>query len=287
MSDHGHYGKRVNGESRQGVYVFTSTGKFLSSVNSTSPEVVLKTLKTGWSRWESLPGSQKKAAETKVTKLNPKHRWEDYYPRDGLVLTIYNRDLSTELTPNSTRKPTWNRDSAWFSADEVKKFVPDNLKDGLKLGQEFEFEETFISRLARLHFVDSVKGQTDSFDESEIKGSKILGKVVGRDGDTISLKISGKTWGERDRFRNNYGVETKLVGTAEYDTVQKRFTKFEFVALGERWGKTRFNDRRRQMRKSPVGFVFELAEPDAVPVVPGIIWEYTEIPWLKEAGKSD
>jgi len=57
--------------------------------------------------------------------------------------------------------------------------------------------------------------------------------------------------------------------------------KFEFVAVGQRWGRTRFNDRRRQMDKTPVGFVFELAAPDAQPIVPGIIREYYGMDWLK------
>ena len=278
MSDHGHYGKRRKGESRQGIYVFTAEGKFLSSINTLSADRVLKTIEEGLAKWDALPESERKPAATTTATVKPKHRWEAFYPRDGLVLKIFNRDLSPALSPSEKQLPTWNRDAAWFSPDELKQIVPENLK----VGQSFEFHDLFVSRLCRMHFVDSVKGQTEAFDDSEIEGSRISASVVKREGDVLSLEINGKTRGKREQGRYKFGVETELIGSAEYDESKKKFTKLEFVALGHRWGQTRFNGRRRQLERSPIGFTFEIADPKAQPIVPGIIWEYDGLPWLKQ-----
>jgi len=277
MADSGHYGKHVKGRSRQGTYIFTAEGKFLSSVNDLSADLVLKAIERGLEKWNALPESEKMPSETPGTQLQPKHRWEDYYPRDGLVFTIYNRDLPADHNPDSQRLPTWNRDSAWFSVDEQNQFVPENLKTG----ETFDFPKLFVSRLCRLHFIDSVKGQAETFEEYEITGSKMSGTVTKKAGTVLSIEVTGTTYGHRDKGRRNPGVETKLLGTAVYDESKKRFSKFDFVALGERWGNTLFNDRRQQLERSPVGYVFELAQPDALPITPGVIWEYEGLAWLK------
>ena len=277
MADNGHYGTSGKDQSRQGTYVFTAQGKFLSSINNLSADRVLKTLEDGLAKWNALPESEKSPAAASQTELAPAHRWEDSYPRDGLVFTIYNRDLPADRDYNSKQLPTWNRDAAWFSAAEVKEMVPSDLTSG----QAFDFPDFFVSRLCRLHFVDSVKGQTEAFRETEIVGSEISGSVTKRDGSILSIKVTGTTRGHCERGRRRPGVETKILGTAVYDEAKGKFLEFEFVALGERWGQTRFNDRRQQLEKTPVGFVFELAAPDAIAINPGMIWEYRGLPWLK------
>ena len=62
MADQGsHYGKRERGKSRQGIYVFTASGKFLASINDLSADNVLQMLERGWEAWERLPDSEKAA----------------------------------------------------------------------------------------------------------------------------------------------------------------------------------------------------------------------------------
>jgi hypothetical protein len=272
MADSGHYGKRARNKSRQGIYVFTAEGKFLASINNLSADLVLKMMERGLSEWEQLPAARQSAT---VSVKPPKHRWEDSYPRDGLVLNVHSRDLPLNHDMEAERLPTWNRDSAWFSKQEAASIVPDDAK----VGDEFELPAFFVNRVSRWHLVDFVKGQTEDFKIREIKDAVITAEVVKRESDSVTLSLAGKT--NAQVGSNGRGMSTKLLGQAKFDTQNATFTTFKLVALGQRWGKTQFNDRRRQMDKTPIGFVFEMAAQDATPIIPGIIWSY-DAPWIKQ-----
>lgn len=274
MADHGHYGHRRKGSSRQGIYVFTPDGEFLASINDVSPIRVLEMIKRGLEKWEQLPDSRKRAEPDK--SLTPKHRFEQFYPRDGLVLHIYTRDLPKSADP-STRLTTRNRDTAWFSKSEVAEMIPADAS----VGDTFDFSYAFVERMARYHFVDNVKGQTEDFTEAQTASTKIKGRVIRQDDQETEVVIFGKTLGQVPKNRRSApGVETELIGGAVLDKQSMSFSKFEIVAVGRRWGRTRFNDRHRQLHATPIGYVFQLAPADATPSVPGIIWSY-DAPWIK------
>ena len=116
MADSSYYGTHNReSDSRQGTYVFTPTGQCLAAVNTLSADEILETLKRGLRRWKQLPPEERRPIQPK--SLTPQHRWEQFYPRDGLVLSIHSRDLP-KFT-NQKRMRAWNRDTAWFSKDEV------------------------------------------------------------------------------------------------------------------------------------------------------------------------
>ena len=271
MADSGHYGKRVRNMSRQGIYVFTPDGTFLASINHLSADSVLKMMKEGLAKWEQLPAAKRNAS---VVVENPKHRWEDSYPRDGLVLTVHSRDLPLSHDMNAERLPTWNRDSAWFSKKEAVSMIPADPK----VGDKFELPEFFVTRIVRWHLVDFVKGQTEDFKANEIVGSVISAEVLEVDSDSVKVLLTGETNAQVDG--GGRGLSTKMLGHAEFDLEGGAFKAFEIVALGKRWGKTRFNDRRRQLDATPIGFAFEMADENATPIIPGIIWSYNA-PWIK------
>lgn len=281
MADQGsHYGKRAKGKSRQGTYVFTASGKLLASINDLSADNVLRMLERGLAEWKRLPDAEKLA--TADQSLDAVHRWEKEYPRDGLVLNGVSRDLHDASNvegadATAERLPTWNRDTAWFSKVEAASLIPTDAT----VGSEFDFPEVFVSRLVKLHFVDLVKGQSSPYSKNEIAGSRLSGKVVRADGDRLFIDVRGVTAAQtKKKSRWSRGLKTRVVGDAVFDRKQKVFSKFEMVALGERWGRTRFNDRRRQMEPTSIGFVFQMAPRDAEASVPGIIWAY-DAPWLK------
>ena len=273
MSDHGHYGKLSKGKSRQGTYVFTPDGEFLASINDLSADRTLAMIERGLKKWEQLPDSRKQAKPSKSIK--PRHRWEHFYPRDGLVLNIYSRDLPESADP-AIRLATRNRDTAWFSKSEVATMIP----AAAKAGDTFEFPSAFVQRMLGFHFVDCVKGQTEPFSKSQTASSRIAGEVTRLDDQNIELTLSGKTLGRVERGRFPRGVRTDLMGRAVFDKKSRSFSEFEMVAVGERWGRTRFNGRHRQLDATPIGFVFQLAPPDATASIPGIIWAYNA-PWLE------
>ncbi len=138
-------------------------------------------------------------------------------------------------------------------------------------------------RLARLHLVDTVKGQSSPFSRREVAGSQIAAEVVERVGARVKVKITGTTKGDsqgRGPREPAHAVETQLLGHAVYDLQKEAFVEFEIVALGTRQGRTQLNGRRRDAKGGPLGFVFELAAADAPPIAPAFIRNY-DVSWVR------
>ena len=277
MADQGHYGQLAKDKSRQGTYLFTADGTFLASINTLSANLILDTMKQGLVKWRGLPAADREPNQ-KSKSQSTSRRFEHLYPSDGLVLSVYARDLTARPRPDTMRLPTWNRDSAWFSKEEAEKLIPDNAN----VGDRFPMPAFFVQRLSKLHVVDSVKGQTEAFTNEEVAESTVTAVVVSKRDDRVRLELSGSTKGIHETGQFQRGVETKLMGKATFDIDTKRFSQFEFIAIGERWGMTKFNDREKELDRSSIGYSFELAEPDDDIVVPGIIWSY-DAPWMKNS----
>jgi hypothetical protein len=276
MAEHGHYGGRP-GTTRQGIYVCSPNGKFLASINSNRADRVLAMMERGLAAWQALPAEERHAADN--AQFKPEHRWEDSFPADGLVLTQTTRDLPLVCTPDAPCEVKWNQDHAWFSKSEARAW----LGDDLNVGAMHEVPWEIVGRLARLHFVDSVKGQTSRFSERGVAGSAIQTQVVERADNLVKLKITGSTRGESSglgRRESAHGVVTRLLGHATYDLTREAFVEFEMVALGRRWGHTTNNSRRRDAESGPLGYVFRLASPDAPRIAPAFIASY-DVDWVR------
>jgi hypothetical protein len=279
MAEHGHYGGRP-GTTRQGIYVCSPSGKFLASINSNNPDRVLAMLVRGLKAWEELPAEEKRLSP--ISEIKPKHRWEDSFPKGGLVLSIITRDLPADCDPSKPCATKWNQDRVWFSKGEARQWLPRQPKPGDK----HPLPQELVSRLARLHLVDTVNGQTSPFSPGEVAGSQMATEVVERAGGRVKIKITGTTKGDsqgRGRRASANGVETRILGHATYDLDKDAFVEFQMVALGTRRGYTELNGRRRDPESGPVGFVFELAPADAPPIAPAFIRNY-DVPWVSRPG---
>jgi hypothetical protein len=275
MAEHGHYGGRP-GQSRQGIYVCSANGTFLASINSNNPDQVLATLERGLKAWEELPAEAKRLSP--LSEIKPRHRWEDSFPKGGLVLSMITRDLPPDCDPRKPCAARWNQDRVWFSKGEARLWLSREPKSG----DNHPVPQELVSRLARLHLVDTVNGQTSPFSPGQVAGSHIATEVLGREGGRVTIKIAGTTKGDahgRGRRESAHGVETRILGHATYDLDKGAFVEFQMVALGTRWGHTEFNGRRRDPESGPIGFVFELAPADAPPVAPAFIRNY-DVPWV-------
>jgi hypothetical protein len=276
MADHGHYGGRP-GQTRQGIYVCSASGTFLASINSNDPNRVLATLERGLKAWEELPAEAKRLSQ--LSEIKPRHRWEDSFPKDGLVLSLITRDLPADCDPSKPCAAKWNQDRVWFSKDEARRWLPREPKPG----DNQPVPPELVSRLARLHLVDTVNGQTSPFSPGQVTGSQIATEVLERQGGRVKVKITGTTKGDaqgRARRESAHGVETRILGHATYDLNKEAFIEFQMVALGTRWGYTELNSRRRDPESGPVGFVIELAPADAPPIAPAFIGNY-DVPWVR------
>lgn len=275
MAEHGHYGGRP-GTTRQGIYVCSPDGTFLASINSNDPDRVLAMLERGLKAWEELPAEKRRLSAN--SEIKPRHRWENSFPKDGLVLSMITRDLPQECDPSKPCAPKWNQDRVWFSKAEARQWLPQDPKPGDK----HPLPQELVSRLTRLHLVDTVNGQTSPFTFGQVAGSQIATEVLARDGGRVNIKITGTTKGDaqgRGPRSSAHGVETRVLGHATYDLDREAFLEFEMLALGTRWGVTELNGRRRDPASGGVGFVFELAPADAPLVAPAFIRNY-DVPWV-------
>ena len=268
MANHGHSGGGPG--SRQGTYVCSPSGKFLASINSSDPDRILGMMRRGLKAWEQLPERDKRLARD--SQIKPEHRWEDSFPSEGLVLSVVNRDLPEKCDPSAPCEVKWNQDHIWFSKEEAAGWLGTDPQPG----DVHNVAEKLVSRLARFHFIDSVAGQTARFSARGAAGSQISTEVVGRSGQRVTLEISGLTKGVASEgwWQSANGVVTRLLGRATFDLDRQAFVEFEMVALGRRWGYTRFNGRRGGEEAGPLGFVLKLADPEAFRIAPAAISHY-------------
>ena len=275
MANQGHYRMHTS-RTRQGFYVCAADGRFLSSGNSTDPDRILGIIRKGLAAWDELPDKNHRLP----AEFRPTHRWEDSFPEDGLVLTMFARDLPAQCDAERPCHNRWNQDPIWFSQNEARQWLP---KDLFANSQRHAVPKKLVRRLTRLHLVDTAHGQTSPFSNSQVAGSQLTTELVDRDGDLIRIRITGltKSNSQRSSWRETpHGVSTQILGQALYDAGQAKFVEFEFVALGQRWGRTPYNNRGEQLDASPIGFVVQLADEDAAKIAPAFVGEY-DVDWVQ------
>ena len=263
MANNGHY--RKIGGSRQGIYVCTPSGILLSSINSLDPDKVLENINEGLDKWNNLSLKDKQIPEGIIPKA--RHRWEDSYPKYGMVLKSTKIDLLSDPPFQSNRSDRWNIDHIWFNKDETRFWLPENPKKG----DLYVLPDIIINRLFCFHFVDNVRGQTLPFAPQEIKEANIKVEVQNRNENLVEIKIEGNSsavakgpWllGNNDwtpDYELDHSLETNILGHATYDLDLHIFTQFEMVAIGNRIGRTENNGRKNSPESSYIGFLFNLA----------------------------
>ncbi len=289
MAEQGHFGGNT-GRTRQGIYVCAPSGAFLGSTNSLNPKRVMRMLTSALEKWEALPANERKLDTD--SKIKPAHRWEDSYPEKGLVLSMFVRDLPEKCDPEAPSQTKWNRDFVWFSAKEARQWLPEKLE----VDATHQLPTALSNRLSRFHLVDVARGQAEPMRTEQVTKTAIETRVVSINDEQISLQITGRSVGDAEideasvlngGFRRwnrpvDHGVRTELLGNAIFDLSQNRFVEFEFVALGARWGRTRFNGRSRDRENtSPLGYVFRMASENDPRIAPGFI-AYYQASWIQQ-----
>jgi hypothetical protein len=287
MAEHGHYaGRTTPSDTRQGIYAFAPSGKFLASINTRSAEAVAGMLRKALKAWDALPAAERTASESQLgaETAGKVKRLERWYPKDGLVLRAAARDLPRER-PQSRRADwradAWNLDFAWFRKDEARSFVPEPT-----VGATAEVPTELASRFLRCHLIDNVRGQTESFPPKALERGALRTRVTAVEGEVVILRIEGEARLERQgswpiqgfskpQPDQRLGFEGRLLGTARWDRSRERFVQFELLAVGIRWGGTQFNGRGDDMGTAPIGYHFALAgDSPQERVAPARIWEY-------------
>lgn len=278
VDDLGHFKGKFTDSSnnRQGIYCLAPSGEFLDSIYSVEdPVEVADMLKRATKKWEALP-EEKRLAPKPYDPSGATVRSENDCPTDGLVLMESMRDLPREAPPaGDWLSGSWNKDYVWFRKVEADQFLPERREKGATR----EVPKPLVHRLAAHHFVDYVQCIGYPYEQSRIQHASLTSTVVGVEGHRIALRFEGKSKtsqdgakGESDRTNTDQwrGVEVSILGRATYNLETNKFTVFDLVAIGKRWGGLRWKDDA-----GPIGFEFRLTPGRAMDRTPpyGLAWD--------------
>lgn len=274
----------ASNSTQQGVYAVAPGGELLGAINSRKIDGIKRMLQRSLAKWNDLPDDRRYASKD----FNPKdprlERSGRRYPEKGLILRVNSRDLPRKVKEKFNKwsiwqKSAWNQDYAWFQKQEARRFLPEEPK----VGDVHEVPAPLIRRLVMLHLVDNVRGQTSYFSADQVRKANLISRVTGITGNVVSIRLEGETrtggTGKhkkgKETVKAGRGYESKLLGFAQFDLNKGRFVSFEMVAMGERWGGTRFNRRASDPGPEPMGILVTLAgEEPWERVSPAFLWMY-------------
>ena len=248
-----------------GIYMISPSGTMLAVGRSLVPGKLLETLATALERWYELDSTQQRPGPELTAVLS--RRPEEQCPVDGLVLTRYARELPPAEQAGAVRSKEWSRDQVWFSASEARALLPRTLA----VGETGEVPKRLVRRLARLHFLDDIRGPAMPFSAEQVEVAELQARLVFVDRREVRVAWQGKALAAgADR-----GLETQLSGEGTFDRTQGRFIQFRLLALGTRWGRGADNGRVGQEAPSPIGFALELTPATSLSkVAPKFVDEY-------------
>jgi hypothetical protein len=264
VAEQGHYaGRTYPTGTRQGYYALTAGGTVLAAMNSRYPQRMIEMMQLALRRWTELAGEGLATSEPGEYRPARPNR----YPTDGLVLQLVARDLPREVDTRKEdwRKYAWNLDYAWFTRQEARDLVPAPAVPGAQRAAPQEV----IRRLARFHLRDFVRGEPSVWPEEAIRRGELTSEVVARTGDEVQLVLRGRItlqhearWvrpEDGEERRSDCGFDATLYGEAVWNAALERFTAFELVAAGPRWGTNQYNNRADDLGPAPMGIAFGLA----------------------------
>jgi hypothetical protein len=262
---------------RQGIYCVSPSGEFLDSVYSVEdPVEVADMLGRALKKWDALP-EEKRVAADPYDPSGATVRSEELYPEDGLVLMESMRDLPRTPPPaDGWLVGSWNKDYVWFRKAEMQQFLPERRE----MGATREVPKPLVNRLAAHHFVDYVQCIGYPYEHNTIRHASLTSTIVQVEGDRVTLRLGGNSKtsqeGARggsnpDRTNTNQwrGVEVTILGHATFDLKAEKFTTFDLVAIGTRWGGLRWEDEG-----GPIGFEFRVSPGGSMDRTPpyGLAW---------------
>ncbi|HIA28627.1 MAG TPA: hypothetical protein EYN79_11050 [Planctomycetes bacterium] len=259
------------------------SGVLLASLNTRDPDLVVAKLEEALRLWQRMPPEVRHLDAAAKEGGSEIVRKEEKFPENGLVLRVYSRDLPREEKVEGWRGEAWNQDNAWFLHDEARQF----LGEKLVVGTRHNVPSSLVQRLARLHLVDIVRGESPSYPPDSVKAATLSTEVIAVDNGVLELRLTGEAsleqggnWhvGEGDKPKKTArGYRGKFQGIARFDTEEQRFVRFELVSTGQRWGATRYNGRGDDLDGGPIGFLLLLAADSSKNRVPPA--SFGEYPW--------
>jgi hypothetical protein len=280
--------KGEGGDTRQGIYVLTASGKLLAYKNAgQSPQVMLETLRDGLEKWNRLPQSERAPSGVKIPahgKLDSDYHREP--PPGGVIIKVYARALdhqkpaSAESARSSTHGLAFDlndslfadaqctvgkgdeasRDHLWLTEREWRSLIPEEPQPDAQMPVPTQIAE----RILRFHLVDNTRGEPPMWRRDEIRASTLNLVVQSVSREEIQLRLKGFALlaTAADPEKASRGYQPQLIGFIRYDRKQRRLTQFDVVAVGDQWGNGPYTRGGRPGR-TPLGIAFELSSGES------------------------
>jgi hypothetical protein len=254
--------KNTDGSTRQGIYLFTASGKLLAYKNAQDAAVMREVLERGLAEWKKLPAEQRRPGAVKVEELTKTDaRYTRKPPEGGLILATYTRILDDDKgelckgTCGFVGGDAAARDHVWLTKADWESLIPRSPKKG----RTDKMPEKIAIKLVRFHLIDNTRGEPDFWKPQEVRKLDVSMTTEELTDKTVRLRIEGTALlsTDLDTRKAKRGYDVALRGTLVYDVENEAITRFDVVALGEHWGEGRYTPGARPGRK-PLGVAFEL-----------------------------
>jgi len=248
----------------QGVFIATPSGRLLASGTTYTADSVTALIEKSLVAWTRLPVAERYDPDEPLLTEQASGRAEDFYPEDGLVLRVTTRDLPA-ASLDDERIPRWHRYFLWLDRDEMLAMLPSRLEPG----QKHVVPRSSSARLATLALLDKglVDGFTKPFRDSDVEQAQLELTVVEATSSEVRLQITGSTstktrdaqafYGNMPQYEQipaYRGVRTKILGNAVFDRASNRFSRFDMVAVGLRFGGAYVGRPPDDWNEKPIGF---------------------------------
>jgi hypothetical protein len=265
--------RNTDGSTRQGIYIFTASGKLLVYKNHQDPDVMRDVMMRGLVEWQKLPKEQRRPGAVKVEELTEvDKRYSRTPPPDALIATVYTRILDADGkggyckgSCKFTGGDQSARDHLWLTKTDWQCLVPRDAKKG----DTIPMPARIAQRLARYHLVDNTRGEPPFWKADEVRKVEISMLVEEASEKTVRLKVTGAALmaTDADPAKAKRGYDATLSGVIVYDVEKKVITRFDLVAVGDHWGQGTYTPGARPGRQ-PLGVAFELARGKPADLVP-------------------
>jgi hypothetical protein len=259
--------KGAGGSTRQGIYLFTASGKLLAYRNHHDPAVMRSVLQQGLRDWKKLPAEQRQPGAVKVGDPGKLDATYHRAPPPGtVVVNVYTRILDRKddgycvgacKTRGGDRAA---RDHLWLTAAESKALIPANPRKG----DVVVVPPAVVARIARFHLLDNTRGEPPAWGRKEVRSAKLTSTVEDVSDRTVTLRLDGSVLlaTGADPAKAARGFDVSLLGRVRYDVKKQVIDRFDAVALGEHWGEGTYTRGARPGR-TPLGIAFELASGES------------------------
>lgn len=248
---------------KQGIYMMGPNGEYLEGAHavSGSSSRLVERLQAALDRWKPLK-KDKKYAEEKIpaaAEVAPPQM-----ASAPMALRVSLRDLPRGKGDTSGRRRTkrdlsgrgwmafveWAWNQNWYAVSDPAAFVPRGKREEAVPAEAAQ-------ALIRATLIDNVRGQNPRWKAEHVKESALSMRVVKKTGKRWEIEYTGSA--RLDAGKKAYSPT--IFGRAQWDPRAKAFTAFRMVAIGEREGAAKFNQRAKDKAPAPMGVLLELHLP--------------------------